>query len=167
MALKYLKKSAEIGYPDAIYFMGQVSETGMLGQLCDPWQAYQYYMKAAEVNHAGAMLDLSRLYFHGISGLLASQKDLAFKWCKRSADLGFDQAEYVLGQYYEDGIGVPADVPRALEYFGKAASKGYPLAAEKLNRPLTGESVTHVKHDDDDDVHGKQRRQQTNFCYIQ
>jgi TPR repeat protein len=97
MALKYLKKSADIGYPDAIYFMGQVSETGSLGQLCDSWQAYQYYMKAAEVDHAGAMLDLSRLYFHGISGLLASQKDLAFKWCKRSADLGFDQAEYVLG----------------------------------------------------------------------
>ncbi|KAI7893513.1 uncharacterized protein EV154DRAFT_416719 [Mucor mucedo] len=97
LALKYLKKSAERGYPDAIYFMGQVSETGMLGQLCDSWQAYQHYMKAAEVKHAGAMLDLSRIYSQGISGLLAAQKDMAFKWCKRSADLGFDQAEYVLG----------------------------------------------------------------------
>jgi len=97
LALKYLKKSAHHGYPDAIYFMGQVSETGMLGQLQDSWQAYQHYMKAAEVNHAGAMLDLSRIYCQGISGLLAIQKDIAFKWCKRSADLGFDQAEYVLG----------------------------------------------------------------------
>ncbi|KAI9361293.1 hypothetical protein BD770DRAFT_317361 [Pilaira anomala] len=97
LALKYLKKSAHHGYADAIYFMGQVSERGMLGQLCDSWQAYQNYMKAAEVNHAGAMLDLSRLYSQGIPGLLAAQKDIAFKWCKRSADLGFDQAEYVLG----------------------------------------------------------------------
>ncbi|CAO0791304.1 unnamed protein product [Mucor circinelloides] len=136
LALKYLKKSAHHGYPDAIYFMGQVSETGMLGQLQDSWQAYQHYMKAAEVNHAGAMLDLSRIYCQGISGLLAIQKDIAFKWCKRSADLGFDQAEYVLGKYYEDGIGVAPDFPRALEYFGKAASKGYQPAAEKLNRPM-------------------------------
>lgn len=97
LALKYLKKSAHHGYPDAIYFMGQVSEKGILGQLCDSWQAYQNYMKAAEVNHAGAMLDLSRIYSHGIPGLLAAQKDMAFKWCRRSADLGFDQAEYVLG----------------------------------------------------------------------
>lgn len=28
------------------------------------------------------------------------------------------------------------DFPLALEYFGKAASKGYQPAAEKLNRPL-------------------------------
>ena len=97
LALKYLKKSAHHGYADAIYFMGQVAETGMLGQLCDSWQAYQQYMKAADINHAGAMLDLSRIYSQGISGLLAAQNDMAFKWCKRAADLGFHQAEYVLG----------------------------------------------------------------------
>lgn len=39
-------------------------------------------------------------------------------------------------KYYEDGIGVAPDFPRALEYFGKAASKGYQPAAEKLNRPM-------------------------------
>ncbi|KAK4516335.1 glycoside hydrolase 3 protein [Mucor velutinosus] len=152
LALKYLKKSAHHGYPDAIYFMGQVSETGMLGQLQDSWQAYQHYMKAAEVNHAGAMLDLSRIYSQGISGLLAIQKDTAFKWCKRSADLGFDQAEYVLGKYYEDGIGVAPDFPRALEYFGKAASKGYQPAAEKLNRPMADGSRRRrtVKKDEQD-----------------
>jgi TPR repeat protein len=77
-------------------------------------------------------------------------------------------------KYYEDGIGVTPDFPRALEYFGKAASKGYQPAAEKLNRPMAdgtrrkrtlkkGEkeaefkfipiviSVPKVKQDDDDD----------------
>jgi TPR repeat protein len=77
-------------------------------------------------------------------------------------------------KYYEDGIGVTPDFPRALEYFGKAASKGYQPAAEKLNRPMAdgtrrkrtlkkGEkeadckfipiviSVPQVKQDDDDD----------------
>jgi TPR repeat protein len=37
--------------------------------------------------------------------------------------------------YYESGIGVDADYPRALEYFGKSASKGYVPAAERLNLP--------------------------------
>ncbi|KAI8336061.1 hypothetical protein EDC96DRAFT_450547 [Choanephora cucurbitarum] len=96
-ALKYMKKSAQFGYPDAIYYMGQISESGKLGQLCDVWQAYQYYSRAADLKHPGAMLDLSRLYCQGIPGLLAAQNDIAFKWCKRSADLGFDQAEFVLG----------------------------------------------------------------------
>ncbi|GAA5805837.1 hypothetical protein HPULCUR_011363 [Helicostylum pulchrum] len=193
LALKYLKKSAHHGYPDAIYFMGQVSEKGILGQLCDSWQAYQNYMKAAEVNHAGAMLDLSRIYSHGIPGLLAAQKDIAFKWCRRSADLGFDQAEYVLGKYYEDGIGVTPDFPLALEYFGKAASKGYQPAAEKLNRPLADGSRRSkkgpldkkqnyltvvisdpkVKRDDDDDDYNDElnkkhyTREQNNICTIQ
>ncbi|CEI92652.1 hypothetical protein RMCBS344292_06906 [Rhizopus microsporus] len=133
-ALEYIKKSANYGYPDAVYLMGQISEIGMLGQQSDAWTAYQHYLKAAEANHTGAMLDLSRMYLEGIPGLLASQKTIAFKWCKRSAELGFAQAEYVLGKYYEDGIGISPDYPRALEYFGRAASKGYHLAAKKLNK---------------------------------
>lgn len=97
LALKYLRKSACYNYVDAIYFMGQAFEKGFLGQPMDPWQAYQYYMKAAEMDHPEAMVDLSRTYFQGIPGRLAIQHDFAFKWCKRSADLGFDKAEYVLG----------------------------------------------------------------------
>lgn len=97
LALKYLKKSAHFGYVDAIYFMGQAFEKGIMGQSVDPWEAYQYYMKASEMNHPEAMLDLSRTYFQGIPGLLTCQKDFAFKWCKRAADLGYDQAEYTLG----------------------------------------------------------------------
>lgn len=38
--------------------------------------------------------------------------------------------------YYEDGIGTIPDYPRALEYFGKAASKRHAFAAAKLNLPV-------------------------------
>jgi TPR repeat protein len=79
---------------------------------------------------------------------------------------------FIYSKYYEDGIGVTPDFPLALEYFGKAASKGYQPAAEKLNRPLAdgsrrqklkkenalnGKYLTmvasdpKVKQDDDDD----------------
>lgn len=38
--------------------------------------------------------------------------------------------------YYEMGVGTVADYAKALEYYGKAASKGYSPAAEKLNLPV-------------------------------
>ncbi|KAI8971060.1 hypothetical protein BDB01DRAFT_812595 [Pilobolus umbonatus] len=96
-AMECLHKSALYGYPDALYFLGHIFETGLLDQPIDIWKSYTYYTKAAEKNHAGAMLDLSRMYSEGLPGLIAPQKDMAFKWCKRSADYGFEQAEYVLG----------------------------------------------------------------------
>lgn len=48
-------------------------------------------------------------------------------------------------KYYEDGIGVAPNFPLALEYFGKAASKGYQPAAEKLNRPLAADGTRRCK----------------------
>ncbi|KAI8889828.1 HCP-like protein [Backusella circina FSU 941] len=168
LALHYLKKSAHYGYPDALYFMGQVHEVGLLGQLQDSWQAYQYYVRASEVNHAGAMLDLAIIYTRGIPGFLSAQNDIAFKWCKKSADLGFDQAEYTLGKYYEEGVGVTPDINLAYEYYGKAASKDYPLAQEKLNRHLADYKrnpvANAVRLDEDDESLILESR---NGCYIQ
>lgn len=51
--------------------------------------------------------------------------------------------------FYEDGIGVMVDYPRALEYFSKAASKGYTLAAEKLNQPVNQLHVSMQCHKPD------------------
>lgn len=85
------------------------------------------------------------------------------------------------------------DFPLALEYFGKAASKGYQPAAEKLNRPLADGSRRSkkgpldkkqnyltvvisdpkVKRDDDDDDDNDElnkkhyTREQNNICTIQ
>jgi TPR repeat protein len=53
--------------------------------------------------------------------------------------------------YYEMGVGVPADYPRALEYYGKAATKGHEAAAAALNRNDSdsqgnGNGITKVVH---------------------
>ncbi|KAI7886967.1 HCP-like protein [Lichtheimia hyalospora FSU 10163] len=137
LAIFYLKKAAQTGLPMAVHRMGQVHEHGLLNLPRDAWQGYSCYVRAAEDGHEGAMLDLSRLYAQGIAGYLMPQYEIAFKWCQRAADKGLEQAEYVLGTYYEDGIGTLPDYPRALEYFSKAASKGYAPAEEKLNVPTT------------------------------
>jgi TPR repeat protein len=96
---------------------------------------------------------------------------------------------FIYRKYYEDGIGVTPNFPLALEYFGKAASKGYQPAAEKLNRPsadgtrrkkskmddqqqqqqqqdylLRVVSDPKVKQDDDDDTPLDSRNNYTQNC---
>ncbi|KAI9489637.1 hypothetical protein BDB00DRAFT_842355 [Zychaea mexicana] len=135
LAMHYLQKATQAGLPMAVHQMGNVHEYGLLGQPQDPWQGFACYTRAAEDGYEGAMLDLSRLYAQGIPGYLMPQHQVAFKWCHRAASKGLEQAEYVLGTYYEDGIGTAPDYNRGLEWFSKAASKGYAPAAEKLNLP--------------------------------
>ncbi|KAG0174667.1 hypothetical protein DFQ28_005265 [Apophysomyces sp. BC1034] len=141
-ALHYLQKAESFGLPVALFQLGLVHQHGLLGYLPDPAQAFHFFARAAENGHEPAMLSLSYMYAQGIQGYLTPHPDMAFKWCQRAADKGLAQAEYTLGTCYETGNGVPADYARALEYFGKAASKGYPPAEERLNLPGTRQTFT-------------------------
>lgn len=97
IAFRLLKKSAQCGYVEAIYRMGQVFTHGLLGQPQDPWQGYQHFVKAAEEKHKGAMLELAQVFERGIPDHLEAQPTQAFRWCKKAADTGYTEAEYVLG----------------------------------------------------------------------
>ncbi|KAI7854343.1 hypothetical protein BDC45DRAFT_605996 [Circinella umbellata] len=142
LAIQYLQKAANSGSPKALHRMGVVHEYGLLGQPQSPWQGYSFYTRAAEDGCEEAMLNLSRLYASGIPGYLMQQHEMAFKWCHRAALKGLGEAEYVLGTYYEDGIGTAPDFNRGLEWFSRAASKGHAGAAEKLNLPKNAFSST-------------------------
>ncbi|ORX59406.1 HCP-like protein [Hesseltinella vesiculosa] len=136
MAMHYLWKAQRSGWTQAYHQLGRVYELGLLDQPKDLALAFENYSKAAEDGHDQAMLALAHFYVTGLPILsIPVHPGLAFKWCERSANKGLASAEYTLGTYYEDGIGVEADYARALEYFGKAASKGYRPAAERLNLP--------------------------------
>ncbi|KAI9312001.1 hypothetical protein BX666DRAFT_1991829 [Dichotomocladium elegans] len=148
LALRYLKQAVQAGLVDAVHRMGEVYTHGELGQPKDPWQGYQCFMKAADEYHPMAMLELAKLYARGIRGFLNAQPQCAFRWCQRAAERGLTEAEYTLGTYYEEGVGVRVDYARALECFGKAASKGYTPAAEKLNQPISLSSIRSSKGGD-------------------
>ncbi|KAI8330642.1 hypothetical protein BC941DRAFT_440404 [Chlamydoabsidia padenii] len=122
-ARHHLDRAVSLHYPEALLRMGQLTE--------NPWQAFQWYLQA---NCASGMLAVARCYAHGIPGHLAVNPILAFQWCQRASDHGLDEADYLLGTYYETGFGVVPDYPKALACYDKAASKGYTPADEKLNR---------------------------------
>ncbi|KAI9274673.1 hypothetical protein BDA99DRAFT_498207 [Phascolomyces articulosus] len=140
-AFRYLKQAFQFDITEAVYRMGEVYTYGLLGQSKDAWQGYQCFMKSAEEGYDVAMLELAKVYAKGIQGYLSSQPDVAFRWCQRAAERGLKEAEFTLGTYYEIGVGITIDYPRALEYFGKAASKGHVEAAGKLNRPVVKPSI--------------------------
>ncbi|KAI7852058.1 hypothetical protein BDC45DRAFT_514212 [Circinella umbellata] len=135
-AFRYLKQAFQFDLIEAVHRMGQVYLYGLYGQSKDVWRGYQCFMKAAEEGYDLAMLDLAQVYEKGIQGYLSQQPEAAFRWCQRAAERGLKEAEYTLGTYYEIGVGISIDYPRALEYFGKAASKGHVEAAGKLNLPV-------------------------------
>jgi len=54
----------------------------------------------------------------------------------RVADHGHPQAQSILGQMYEDGIGVEKNIGKAIKYYEMAASKGIPEAENRLGHIL-------------------------------
>ncbi|ORZ16239.1 hypothetical protein BCR42DRAFT_32380 [Absidia repens] len=136
-ARHYLDKAVALRNPEALLRLGQLYESGHaeLGYVVDPWQAFQWYLEAAsEAHQPQAMLSVSQWYAQGIPGHLATNPTLAFKWCQRASEQCLEQADYLLGTYYETGYGVTPDYPKALACYDKAASKGYTPAEEMLNR---------------------------------
>ena len=96
-AVKYYKKASDLGMPTATFRLGNIYEGGHLGTEIDVWKAYKLYVKAAELNHEGAMLELSRLYKDGIPDYLGAHPDMAYKWCKKAAENGNEIAAYTMG----------------------------------------------------------------------
>jgi hypothetical protein len=57
---------------------------------------------------------------------------VALYWYRRSADLGYVNAQYLLAEIYLHGYGVDKSPTEALRWFRKAAAGGHPLAKYRL-----------------------------------
>jgi uncharacterized protein len=77
-------------------------------------------------------LNAPQLYERGMNSLLGlgvSRNDLnAVDYFRRSSDLGYPQAQVVLGYFYETGSIVPGDATQAADWYKKAARQDDRLA---------------------------------------
>jgi len=48
-----------------------------------------------------------------------------FKWCKKAADQGYDEAQYIIGYCYAKGVVVKKDVVESKSWFEKAGDQGH------------------------------------------
>ncbi|GAN06738.1 conserved hypothetical protein [Mucor ambiguus] len=133
LAMHYFKKADSFGLVNATFRLGQLYKEGQQQFHPNAWEAYKCFARVAEHGNEDAMIELAHYYKDGISGYLSPQPLLAFQWCHKATENGNPVADYVLGTFYEHGIGVYPDQAKAQEWYNKSASKRYGPAEERLH----------------------------------
>ena len=151
-AANWLRKAAEQGSVEAMEQLGYCYRFGR-GVPEDEAESINWHRKAAELGSARAMEVLSDRYFLGI-GVLADESEAmnwlrkaaecdghnlaklgmrylylrndeeAVQCFRKAAEQGSDRAQYMLGECYRYGWGVPQDAEEAAECYRKAKRKG-------------------------------------------
>ncbi len=93
----------------------------------DHENAFKLFEEAAGLGNIKAMCNIGISYMTGEG--VSVNCELAFEWVTKSADAGYDYAQFVLARMYRDGLcGLAEDHQKALQLFEKAAIQGLPEA---------------------------------------
>lgn len=79
--------------------------------------------RAAAQNHPPALLLLGELHHTGQG--TAKNSVRALELIRQAADAGLPEAAHQAGQFYQQGLGGPIDLPRAEAYFRRAAQRDH------------------------------------------
>jgi hypothetical protein len=109
-----------------------VDEGAALYQSGDMPRAVGCFMKAAQMGHSGAQLQVGWHFENGAG--VARDDAAAALWYRKAAEQGDAAAMKNLGQLYENGQGVPEDWVVAANWYRKGAEKNYPHAEAALGR---------------------------------
>ncbi|ORZ21189.1 hypothetical protein BCR42DRAFT_448058 [Absidia repens] len=164
-SLPYFEKAVQLGYPPAHSTLGSILEQGLYGLRMNYAQCYMHYTESAKRGDAQGMIGLSRLNNRGVygpddekdaflqklaldeSGWLAQRQpneEKAFYWCQKAADQELPEAQFLLGWYYEIGLGTPRDHEKSQWYYLQAATNGNQDANQRLLKDSsTGTPVSH------------------------
>lgn len=120
------RKSAEMGNPEAMCFLGEWYQYGEKGLPIDDKEKFRWWRKAAERGYYQAQYKIGDCYDWGRG--VEEDKREAIKWFKRSASKDYIPAVYVLGLCYYYSNGVRKNKKEALKYFKRAAKHDYAAA---------------------------------------
>ncbi len=130
-----LREEAMRGDLQAQYDFAVLLDCGQ-GIRRDRGQALQWFRKAAEGGHLGALSALGWKYMTGDG--VRRDDAAAFQWLRRAAERGDTSAQNNLGVLYALGHGVAADPAEAAKWFRLAADKGAADAKRNLEALQTG-----------------------------
>ena len=103
-------------------------------------EAVVWFRQAAEKDLREAQYDLAEILAEGDLGIVRNL-DEAVRWYRRVASQDFrwpdvhplvTKAQFVLGEFYEQGLGVPQDDQLAANWFESAGARGYGHAQLRL-----------------------------------
>lgn len=139
-SFKLLKQAAELGYPKALYWLGNSYSTGFypeyregLSDLQRKEMAFKLFKSAAEKGNPDAQTMVGRYYNGGDDDikLLKNYKE-ALRWYKLAADQGDADGQGLLGTMYEEGHGVLQNYSEAVRLYKLAAEQGDRFGQIKL-----------------------------------
>ena len=124
-AFEWMKKAADAGDADALRLCGTFCRNGT-GTDTDYEQAMKYYKSAASLGSATAKADIGLMYQDAL-GVKKNNKKAA-EWYSAAIAQGNEVtcmgAYNNLGYLYQYGIGLDADIDKAVECYGIAADFG-------------------------------------------
>lgn len=129
-AVREWAKPAAAGDPDAMFNMGQAYRLGR-GVQQNHQLALEYYRRAAEKNHMGAIANLGIILFQD------GKRTEALSYLRRAADAGEMRAAYVLGVATFSGDGAPRNPTLGYAYILRARDAGLPQAGRQAARMAT------------------------------
>ncbi len=143
-ALKYYRAALKNGAISAARGISRIADAYRYGEDAeqDMEKAFSLYKEAAESRDPYAALCAGEIYQTGSEELgLAPDYRMAAQYYGIAASANPErgpeaviQAQYRLGYYYENGVGVEQDLSKAKENYRKAADEGYEPAQEALER---------------------------------
>ncbi|KAL8938537.1 MAG: hypothetical protein Q9216_003841 [Gyalolechia sp. 2 TL-2023] len=125
-AHKLVKRMAQNGYPEAMFYLGDCYSRGLLGLQTDAKEAFAYYQSAARTGHAQAAYRVAVCCEMGLDEGGGTKRDAvkAMQWYQRAATLGDTPAMYKLGVIQLKALlGQPKDVGAALSWLRRAAER--------------------------------------------
>lgn len=123
-------------YAEAHYAIAMLYWRGK-GVVQDDQQAYDWLVKAAGMNHAGAQAKLGYLY--AVGDMAPQDLDKAFEYYVKAARQGDIDGQYNLGIFYLYGWGADRDTILAKQYLAAASAQGDEAAEQALQRLLADE----------------------------
>ncbi len=116
---EYLKESASLGYYGAQYALACMYLEGH-PVLASRQQAIEYLRHAAQSGSIDAQIKLAKVL---IDFSLPQYDKVAFHWVTKAATSNNEEALYLLGDLYMNGIGVEVDHQKAFQVFNDLAQK--------------------------------------------
>jgi uncharacterized protein len=75
---------------------------------------------------------MGNTYFYGVGGSQKPNEQRGIDWYLKAANQGYADAQFKLGQIYENGFGVATDYKKAREWYEKAANQRHANAQYAL-----------------------------------
>lgn len=130
LSFRFFRKAADLGDHRGEYWSAIMMSCGILTDK-DVQEAINLFTAAYKGGVKAAAVWLGVLLRRGED--IPKDPISALKWLKIAADLGFGRAMYELGQMYEVGSGVQADLSQARDYYGKANRNGCPVVNGRID----------------------------------